>query len=43
MAIAVPLNEVSSPTLKKRLAHAERVNRWKASTSLTVMPLGVTN
>ncbi|MBO6277273.1 MAG: ABC transporter permease, partial [Pseudomonas sp.] len=30
MAIAVPLNEVSSPTLKKRLAHAERVNRWKA-------------
>ena len=30
MAVAVPLNEVSSPTLKKRLAHAERVNRWKA-------------
>ena len=30
MAIAVPLNEVSSPTLKKRLAHAERINRWKA-------------
>ncbi|WP_300731955.1 ABC transporter permease [Pseudomonas sp.] len=30
MAIAVPVNEVSSPTLKKRLARAERVNRWKA-------------
>ena len=30
MAIAIPLNEVASPTLKKRLAHAERVNRWKA-------------
>ena len=30
MAVTVPLNEVSSPTLKKRLAHAERVNRWKA-------------
>ena len=30
MAIAIPLNEVSSPSLKKRLAHAERVNRWKA-------------
>ncbi len=30
MAIAVPLNEVSSPTLKKRLAHAEQINRWKA-------------
>ena len=30
MAVAVPLNEVSSPTLKKRLAHAERINRWKA-------------
>ena len=30
MALAIPLNEVSSPGLKKRLAHAERVNRWKA-------------
>ena len=30
MAIAIPLNEVASPSLKKRLAHAERVNRWKA-------------
>ena len=30
MAIAIPLNEVSSPSLKKRLAYAERVNRWKA-------------
>ncbi|KMN17182.1 ABC transporter permease [Pseudomonas weihenstephanensis] len=30
MALAIPLNEVSSPSLKKRLAHAERVNRWKA-------------
>ena len=30
MAITIPLNEVASPSLKKRLAHAERVNRWKA-------------
>ena len=30
MAIAVPSNEVNSPTLKQRLARAERVNRWKA-------------
>jgi putative spermidine/putrescine transport system permease protein len=30
MAIAVPLIEGASPTLKQRLARAERVNRWKA-------------
>ncbi|WP_024672806.1 ABC transporter permease [Pseudomonas syringae] len=30
MAIAVPLTEGASPTLKQRLARAERVNRWKA-------------
>ncbi|KGF62404.1 MULTISPECIES: ABC transporter permease [Pseudomonas] len=30
MAIAVPLSEGASPTLKQRLARAERVNRWKA-------------
>ena len=30
MAIAVPLTEGASPTLKQRLARAERVNSWKA-------------
>lgn len=30
MAIAVPLSEGASPTLKQRLARAELVNRWKA-------------
>lgn len=30
MAIAVPLTEGASPTLKQRLDRAERVNRWKA-------------
>ncbi|WP_410002284.1 hypothetical protein, partial [Pseudomonas fluorescens] len=30
MAIAVPLNAGTSPTLKQRLKRAERVNRWKA-------------
>ena len=30
MAIAVPLNEGASPTLKQKLKRAERVNRWKA-------------
>ena len=30
MANAVPLTEGASPTLKQRLARAERVNRWKA-------------
>jgi putative spermidine/putrescine transport system permease protein len=30
MATAVPLTEGASPTLKQRLARAERVNRWKA-------------
>jgi putative spermidine/putrescine transport system permease protein len=30
MAIAVPSNEVTTPSLKQRLARAERLNRWKA-------------
>jgi putative spermidine/putrescine transport system permease protein len=30
MATAVPLTEGASPTLKQRLARAERINRWKA-------------
>ena len=37
MAIAVPLTEVAGPTLKQRLARAERVNRWKAQA--LILPL----
>ncbi|WP_439861814.1 ABC transporter permease [Pseudomonas sp. MBLB4136] len=37
MAIAVPLNEVAGPTLKQRLARAERLNRLKAQA--LIMPL----
>jgi putative spermidine/putrescine transport system permease protein len=39
MAITVPLNEVTSPTLKQRLAHAERVNRWKAQALIAPLAL----
>lgn len=39
MAITVPLNEVTSPTLKQRLAHAERVNRWKAQALIAPLVL----
>ncbi|MDI2141688.1 MULTISPECIES: ABC transporter permease [unclassified Pseudomonas] len=39
MAIAVPLNEGSSPTLKQRLKHAERVNRWKAQALIAPLVL----
>ncbi|MEX6501829.1 ABC transporter permease [Pseudomonas zhanjiangensis] len=37
MAIAVPLTEVAGPTLKQRLARAERVNRWKSQA--LILPL----
>jgi putative spermidine/putrescine transport system permease protein len=39
MAITVPLNEVTSPTLKQRLARAERVNRWKAQALIAPLAL----
>ncbi|MFJ4195967.1 ABC transporter permease [Pseudomonas sp. NPDC089534] len=39
MAIAVPLNEGNSPTLKQRLKHAERVNRWKAQALIAPLVL----
>ena len=39
MAIAVPLNEGTSPTLKQRLKHAERVNRWKAQALIAPLVL----
>ncbi|SDL22124.1 ABC transporter permease [Pseudomonas indica] len=37
MAIAVPLNEVAGPSLKQRLARAERFNRFKAQA--LILPL----
>ncbi|WP_416770716.1 ABC transporter permease [Pseudomonas sp. RHF3.3-3] len=39
MAITVPLNEGTSPTLKQRLARAERVNRWKAQALIAPLVL----
>ncbi|ALI00856.1 putrescine ABC transporter permease PotH [Pseudomonas sp. FW306-02-F02-AA] len=39
MAIAVPLNEGTNRTLKQRLAHAERVNRWKAQALIAPLVL----
>ena len=39
MAISVPVNEVTSPTLKQRLARAERVNRWKAQALIAPLVL----
>ncbi|MDY7562165.1 ABC transporter permease [Pseudomonas sp. CCC3.2] len=39
MAIAVPLTEGASPTLKQRLARAERVNRWKAQALIAPLVL----
>jgi putative spermidine/putrescine transport system permease protein len=39
MAIAVPLAEGASPTLKQRLARAERVNRWKAQALIAPLVL----
>ncbi|WP_346832938.1 ABC transporter permease [Pseudomonas abietaniphila] len=39
MATAVPLTEGASPTLKQRLARAERVNRWKAQA--LIAPLAI--
>ncbi|WP_434560596.1 ABC transporter permease [Pseudomonas sp. Z5-35] len=39
MAIAVPLNEGTSPTLKQRLKRAERVNRWKAQALIAPLVL----
>ncbi|MFV3016429.1 ABC transporter permease, partial [Pseudomonas sp. KHB2.9] len=39
MAIAVPSTEVNSPTLKQRLARAERLNRWKAQALIAPLVL----
>ncbi len=39
MAIAVPLTPVTGPTLKQRLARAERVNRWKAQALIAPLVL----
>ena len=39
MAIAVPLNEGASPTLKQKLKRAERVNRWKAQALIAPLVL----
>jgi putative spermidine/putrescine transport system permease protein len=39
MAITVPLTEGASPTLKQRLARAERVNRWKAQALIAPLVL----
>jgi putative spermidine/putrescine transport system permease protein len=39
MAIAVPLNEGAGPSLKQRLKHAERVNRWKAQALIAPLAL----
>ncbi|AUM72145.1 ABC transporter permease [Pseudomonas fluorescens] len=39
MAIAVPMNAGTSPTLKQRLKHAERVNRWKAQALIAPLVL----
>ena len=39
MAIAVPLNEGAGSNLKKRLARAERVNRWKAKALIAPLAL----
>lgn len=39
MAIAVPLTEGASPSLKQRLARAERVNRWKAQALIAPLVL----
>src|SRR5690606_26987379 len=39
MAIAVPLKEGAGPSLKQRLKHAERVNRWKAQALIAPLAL----
>ena len=39
MAIAVPVNAGTDPTLKQRLKHAERVNRWKAQALIAPLVL----
>lgn len=39
MAIAVPLNEGAGSSLKQRLKHAERVNRWKAQALIAPLAL----
>ena len=39
MAIAVPLNEGAGKSLKQRLKHAERVNRWKAQALIAPLAL----
>jgi len=39
MTITVPLNAVTGPTLKQRLARAERVNRWKAQALIAPLVL----
>ena len=39
MAIAVPVNAGTDPTLKQRLKHAERINRWKAQALIAPLVL----
>ena len=39
MATAIPLNAGTDPTLKQRLKHAERVNRWKAQALIAPLVL----
>ncbi|MBC2654514.1 ABC transporter permease [Pseudomonas sp. MSSRFD41] len=39
MTITVPLDAVAGPTLKQRLARAERVNRWKAQALIAPLVL----
>ncbi len=39
MAVTAPLKEGSSPTLRQRLARAERVNRWKAQALIAPLAL----
>ncbi|WP_213881717.1 ABC transporter permease [Pseudomonas sp. dw_358] len=39
MALTVPLADVTGPSLKQRLARAERVNRWKAQALIAPLVL----
>ncbi|CAI8904778.1 ABC transporter permease [Pseudomonas sp. IT-P294] len=39
MATAIPLNAGADPTLKQRLKHAERINRWKAQALIAPLVL----
>lgn len=39
MALSVPFTEAAGPSLKQRLEHAERVNRWKAQALIAPLVL----